>query len=297
MDFSILRCFVTVVDTSSFTAAADRLFISQPALSGKIKKLEQELGVQLLERTTRHISLTDKGEIFYRHALSILQAEQGLLQELGIPLRSLTGHLNIWYSPMVVHEIAGLFAHLSKAFPLISIDYSQEDSEEIVFSTNPDYDFAFIPQYIFANNAQLQYIQIMEAQYCAVLPVSHPLSGEDSLRIEDLKGLTLLLIGTPGMRTLEDSMVSALRKEGGNPSRIKYSKNRFSLEIMVAAGSGYAILPSNMAQYAPKDLCYIPINDFPIEADRVCVWRKDNNNPILPAIIKEIHAWKRTLLK
>ena len=295
MDFSSLKCFVTIVDTGSFSAAASQLFLSQPTLSGKVKRLEEELGVQLLNRTTRHIALTECGKKLYRHAVLILEEEQRMLQDMGIPQGGLAGHLEIWYSPMVAREITGLFAHLTRVFPKVVIQCSQDDSIDIHFSADTQYDLAFLPGGNMEFDQHLNSMCIMESQYCAVLPVTHRLAGRNTVSIHDLKGLTLLQIGTPGMKNMETSMLSALRSGGGAPKEIQYSRNHSSLEVMVSTGIGYAILPSNMAVYAPKDLCYIPINDFPINSDRLCFWREDNPNPILPAVLREISVWKKEL--
>ena len=72
MELRSLRYFVEVVRQKSYTAAAQKLFVTQPTLSRQVTDLEEELGQVLLERTTRRIVLTEKGSLFYRRAVSIL---------------------------------------------------------------------------------------------------------------------------------------------------------------------------------------------------------------------------------
>ena len=85
--FEDLQAFVAVVETGSFTAAADRLDTAKSAVSRRISALEQRLGVQLLRRTTRQLKVTDSGQNFYQHSARILadldEAEAALLQEHG----------------------------------------------------------------------------------------------------------------------------------------------------------------------------------------------------------------------
>src|SRR3954452_17737690 len=79
--FADLRYFVAVAEELSFTRAAARLYVAQQALSAQVRQLERELGVQLLERTTRRIQLTEAGVVFLRHARSLLAAADAAVDE------------------------------------------------------------------------------------------------------------------------------------------------------------------------------------------------------------------------
>lgn len=84
MDMMSLQCFVALVDTERFTAAAELMFMSQPSFSRRIKELEAELGLLLVERSTRRIRITEAGKIVYRYACNILQEERRMRDELKI---------------------------------------------------------------------------------------------------------------------------------------------------------------------------------------------------------------------
>ena len=72
MELRQLTYFIAISDAQSFTRAAEKLFISQPALTGQINSLESELGMKLLERTNKSVRLTPAGEVFYKHATQVL---------------------------------------------------------------------------------------------------------------------------------------------------------------------------------------------------------------------------------
>ncbi|MCI6698826.1 MAG: LysR family transcriptional regulator [Lachnospiraceae bacterium] len=83
MDMKQLRSFVEVARLRQFTEASNRVHLSQPAVSTQIRALERELGVDLLERTTKRVTLTEKGELFYSYALRMLELEQTALEKLS----------------------------------------------------------------------------------------------------------------------------------------------------------------------------------------------------------------------
>ncbi len=106
MDFRILRYFLTVAKEQSFTKAAEQLHITQPTLSRQLAALEEELGVELLVRSGRHITLTDQGILFKRRALEILDLEEKNLEELkgaGYPV-SIEGAERYWREDLLVQR-------------------------------------------------------------------------------------------------------------------------------------------------------------------------------------------------
>lgn len=126
--FEDLQTFVAVVETGSFTAAADRLGAAKSAVSRRIAALEERLGVQLLRRTTRRISLTNTGESFYHHSARILadleEAESAVAQEHG----ELRGTLKVAL-PMSfgLRHMSGPIADFSRLHPRVNFDLDLND--------------------------------------------------------------------------------------------------------------------------------------------------------------------------
>jgi DNA-binding transcriptional LysR family regulator len=126
--FEELRAFVAVVETGSFTAAADRLDAAKSAVSRRVSALEERLGVQLLRRTTRRMNLTDTGRSFYERSARILadldEAEAAVSQEHG----ELRGKLRLAL-PMsfTVHHMGGVIADFSQQHPRVKFDLELND--------------------------------------------------------------------------------------------------------------------------------------------------------------------------
>ena len=130
-----LKYLLAVAECSSFTRAAESLFVSQPALSQQIKQLEEQVGVQLLERSGRHVHLTDAGELYVRHverALAEINAASVALDDLSQLSR---GHVSLALTPITDYLTADLIQEFISQHPNISLDIkemAQHDVEEAV---------------------------------------------------------------------------------------------------------------------------------------------------------------------
>jgi DNA-binding transcriptional LysR family regulator len=126
--FDELEAFVTVVETGSFTAAADRLGAAKSAISRRVSALEDRLGVQLLRRTTRRLNLTDTGRSFYEHSARILadldEAEAAVLQEHGELRGTLKVALPLSFG---VRHMAGPIAEFAALHPRVHFDLDLND--------------------------------------------------------------------------------------------------------------------------------------------------------------------------
>jgi LysR family cyn operon transcriptional activator len=130
-----LRYLLAVAKHSSFTRAAESLFVSQPALSQQIKQLEAQIGIQLLERSGRNVHLTDAGEIYVHHvkrALAEINAAAQALDDLSDLTR---GSLNLGLTPITDYLTAPLIRDFITKYPRISlntIEMTQQQIEEAV---------------------------------------------------------------------------------------------------------------------------------------------------------------------
>tara|TARA_B100000676_G_C18043241_1_gene826347 strand:+ start:608 stop:1546 length:939 start_codon:yes stop_codon:yes gene_type:complete len=130
-----LKYLLAVAECSSFTRAAESLFVSQPALSQQIKQLEEQVGVQLLERSGRNVHLTDAGELYVRHverALAEINAASVALDDLSELSR---GHVSLALTPITDYLTASLIQEFMSQHPNISLDIkemTQHDVEEAV---------------------------------------------------------------------------------------------------------------------------------------------------------------------
>ena len=132
MKTEYLKSFTAVVESRSFSGAAKRLFLSQPAISTHIKQLEEELGMQLLTRSTKDIQLTEAGLIFYPYALRLLETEKEALCLLHGKESSLHGSVQIAASTVPANYIlADFIAYMNGKYPDIAYKVEEGDSADV----------------------------------------------------------------------------------------------------------------------------------------------------------------------
>lgn len=132
MEFRQLRYFVGIVETESFTRAAEVLFIAQPALSIQMRQLEEELGVQLLERHSRGVRPTDAGQIFLESARKIIAEIDGIKARAADSEIDLTDPVRLAVNPSVAPDIiARILTDAAEQFPDIPITLSEGTSDRI----------------------------------------------------------------------------------------------------------------------------------------------------------------------
>ncbi len=130
INLELIRCFTTVAECQSFTEAGERLHKSQSAVSIRIKKLEDILGRQLLQRTSRSVSLSDHGERFLPYAIRLLHLNEEAVGALQAP--DLRGRLRIGLVEyFVAQRLPGLIAELKRKFPAIELHFTLALSAEL----------------------------------------------------------------------------------------------------------------------------------------------------------------------
>jgi DNA-binding transcriptional LysR family regulator len=186
VDTRLLRAFVAVADELNFTRAAARLFIAQQALSAQIRQLEARLGVQLLERTTRKVSLTDAGEQLLPHAVATLAALDAGIGQLEAVRRAESATLRVGLSGTATVPLATatmrLFAERHPEVNLVVSNAGLNDPAAGLKEGTVDVAFVRPP---FLDDG-LSMVTVLTEERFAVLREDHPLAAREYVRPEDL---------------------------------------------------------------------------------------------------------------
>ncbi len=243
MELRQLRYLVALADERHFTRAAAREHIAQPALSQQIRRLEAEVGLALVERTTRRVALTAAGELLVARARRILAELDDAQAELSTLAGVKGGRLAVGaLHTMGPVDLSLLLASFHRAHPAIELTVREQSSEELAEMLRDDViDLAFLSVTERIQSRGLELRRLVTEELVAVLPRQHPLAKRDGVRLSELAGDPFVSFRS-GSR-LRELLESAAAGGGFEPRIALESNESRRIRSLVASGLGVAILP------------------------------------------------------
>ena len=229
LDFR-LKVFYTVAQTLNFNKAAEKLFISQPAVTKHIRELEQHFGITLFDRKHKRISLTNEGEIVKLYAQNIFDQYQKLDFELNLLKNKTAGILRIGASTTIAqYIIPPVLANFHKRFPDVSMNLYNANSHDIEHMLlTGSIDLGIVEG--INTNTDLKYLPYMKDEIVLVTSVNNKSLKKDTISIKDL-GKFPLIMREEGSGTF-DIIKNTLRKSGFDPTNLKIEMQLGSTEAI-----------------------------------------------------------------
>ena len=250
MELRQLRYLVALADERHFTRAAAREHIAQPALSQQIRRLEAEVGIALVERTTRRVAMTEAGELLVARARRILAELEAATDELGTLAGVKGGHLAVGaLHTMGPVDLSLLLAAFHRNHPAVELTVREQSSEELAEMLRVDViDLAFLSVTERIQSRGLQLHRLVSEELVAVFAPQHPLAGRESVALTELAGEPFISFRTGSrLRELQDS---ATAEAGFEPHIALESNESRRIRSLVSGGLGVAILPRSDADVA-----------------------------------------------
>jgi DNA-binding transcriptional LysR family regulator len=282
MDLRQLRYLVALAEERHFTRAAAREHIAQPALSQQIRRLEDEVGVALVERTTRSVSITDAGNLLVARARRVIAevdaADAELLALRGMERGRVTVGTMHTMGPI---DISLVLATFHQRHPAIELTVREESSEELAEMLRYDeLDLAFLSVTERVERHGLGLHQLVAEELVVVLPTDHRLARRRRLPMSELRDEEFISY-RPGAR-LRELLLTAGHQAGFEP-RIKLESNESErIRRLVARGMGVAILPRSDATAPGTEVSVAALTDPPLARDITLAWRQGRRHP--PAV-------------
>jgi LysR family transcriptional activator of glutamate synthase operon len=247
MELRQLRYLVALAEELNFTRAAANEHVAQPALSQQLRRLEQELGLALVERTTRHVALTEAGQLLVVRARRILAELEAIRSEMEAMRGVDTGHVMIGamhtMGPIDLSLALALFHQRHPRVGLTVREGSSEEMAEMLRVDELDLAFLSVTERIEAHGLGLH--QLVSEELVALLPPDHRLAGRP-VRMIDLAEEQFISF-RPGAR-LRELLFAAGREAGFEPHVALESNESRRVRRLVARGLGVAILPRSDAE-------------------------------------------------
>ena len=254
MELRQLRYLVTLDEERHFTRAAAREHIAQPALSQQIRRLEEEVGLPLVERTTRRVALTEAGESLVARARRVLAEVEAAQAELAALSGVQTGRVTVGVihtmGPVDVSLPLSIFHERHPAVELTVREQSSEELAELLRVDEIDLAFLSVTERIESHGLALR--QLVSEELVVMLPRAHRLSRRRRVRMAELAGEEFISYRT-GAR-LRELLISAGQQAGFEPRITLESNESRRIRRMVERGMGIAILPRSDAE-RPRGRC------------------------------------------
>jgi LysR family transcriptional regulator, hydrogen peroxide-inducible genes activator len=270
-----LRYLAAVADQRHFGRAAASCFVSQPTLSAQLKKLEQSLGVQLIERAPNNVCLTPAGEAIVARARHILEASDEIVALARNQRDPLAGRLAVALLPTIgPYLLPRVLPAIRKALPRLELrlyEYQTAPLLEKLLAGELDLGILALP----VEGGGLESRELYREPFLVALPERHALAGHDSVRVADLKGEPLLLLEDG--HCLRDQALEVCSRAGVRESQDFRATSLETLRQMVAAGAGVTLLPELAGRGAYRNARGVTLRPFvrPAPARTVgALWRK-----------------------
>src|SRR5215218_10403529 len=247
MELRQLRYLVALADERHFTRAAAREHIAQPALSQQIRRLEAEVGLALVERTTRRVAMTAAGELLVARARRILAEVDDAQAELGTLVGVKGGRLAVGaLHTMGPVDLSLLLASFHRNHPAVELTVREQSSEELAEMLREDViDLAFlsVPERIQSRGLELR--RLVTEELVAALPTDHSLAGREGVTLSELA--TDAFISFRVGSRLRELLQSGAAAAGFEPRITLESNESRRIRSLVSTGLGVAVLPRSDA--------------------------------------------------
>ncbi len=266
MDIKQMRYFIAIAEEKNITAAATRLHMSQPPLSMQLKQLEEELNVKLFERNGKTMDLTDKGQIFYKRALQLVNTVEEIKNEIQEVEEGTKGTLAVGLNTLSVSGFSDMLKAFHETYPLVTLKIVQNDSyylAEMVKSRAIEMAFVRLPLehrgFIFEHLVNEPFVFVCNER-------------KNKVTLKEISQLPLIIPSTEGLGSY-NIIHEAFSREKLHFTSIAECSDMHVLMEMVKSGMGTTIVPRSVLDvYGDGSLYSVPIEGSNLFSSLGVIW-------------------------
>lgn len=284
LDMSQVRSFVVVASELNFSRAARRLNITQPPLSRQIKLLEEELGVTLLERTSRRVVLTPAGMTFLAEAQKLLDQSNAAVVATRRAARGSAGSVRIAFVGATTYSfLPKLIAKSRTSAPQIELELVQMETIEQLQAINSSHVDLGLSRPLTGPH-HLESLCVAREPMMLAIPRAHPLAAKRRPALEMLDDEPFIMFSAQA-KYLHEKLTKLLADRTITPRIVQHMTHSQAILSLVSAGIGLAIVPADTQNACFDDVVFRPM-DLKEEcvAELHAIWSPDNRNSLLPEI-------------
>ncbi len=277
MDVRQLRYFCAIAEEGQISRAAKRLHIAQPPLSQQLKQLEEELGVNLVERNTRHLALTEAGHQFYQRAtqiISLMQTAANEVRDIGL---GLSGTLSIGSLPAVgARYVPDRIRQFHESFPEIRFRWREGNTYRMLELLEKDLvEVAMVRLPVPMGNYESKLI-LTEPWVVASSATDSRWHQRRTVRLQELSNVPLILMHRQEGIFCHDMAVNEMESRGISANIVCESDNISAILSLVERGVGLAVLPESTLSIRPRDDFHcMSVSDCELRSSVALIWKKN----------------------
>jgi LysR family hydrogen peroxide-inducible transcriptional activator len=289
MNLKDLKYLVALADTGHFGKAAQRTFVSQPTLSAQLKKLEEFLGVKLVERQPKNVQLTEVGKQIVVRARRMLDEGDEIIALARSNTDPFAGKLKIGLIPTIgPYLLPRVMQKLRKAVPHLGLMLYEYQTEELLKRLRDgEIDLGIVALPIAQDGLESR--RLYQEAFTVALPNHHPLAAKNTIKVQDLKGQTLLLLEDG--HCLRDQALEVCSRVDVREAEDYRATSLETLRQMVVAGLGITLLPEMAVESSFGSQRGLTIRQFakPAPSRTVgAVWRKSSTREAAIAAVCDV---------
>ena len=290
MNFRDLEYLVSVAELGHFGQAAARCHVSQSALSLQLQKLEAELGVQLIERTSRRVVVAPSGRPLVERARSILQARQELLDDAAVEIGRMPATITLDLIPTIApYQLGPILKSMKQTYPGTTLRIVEDITQNLVQATaRGELDAAIIATA--TNDSLIAETELARDELLLTVDRRHPLAKQDQVVPKQLEKETMLLLKDG--HCLSDQAIGFCNANSAAVTPVSIAASIETLKAMVCAGMGVTLIPRMAMDASPPDKClvFLPLKPAPSRTIRVITRKTSRLGPLLAAALKSAVA-------
>jgi DNA-binding transcriptional LysR family regulator len=282
-----IKYFLVLAEELHFWNSAEKLFLTQSALSRQIKALENELGVQLFERSKRTVKLTQTGAFLKEQWLRMMEEIDRMHRQAKNIHEGTVGLVSIAYPGSIAYGfLPALISAIANSLPEVKLELVEPTDvsvEQMLLNHQLDLALRRDP----AENPALKSANLYSEHFSLIVPENHPLHQQNFKSLADMKSEKFILSGLNNKTYYVASLRQLFREYNFEPNVHIESDFGAMVLSLVARGLGVSIMPSSYASSAPAGVRFISL---PQKTNLYAAWRKDDNNPVLKNVLAIVRS-------
>lgn len=262
MNFKHLKTFIEVANCQSFSLAAARLHTVQSAISRHINALEEELGIRLLERNTRHVALTKSGEVYLTHAKAIMAHCEQAKHDAQLVDQGKQGVLRIGYlSSACAHFLPSMLRRFNKFAPNVDVQiFEMTAAQQLSAFVDGSIDIGFSRTVDYGYEGLIKHKHLSNDPIYLVINDSHPLARKSEVSLSDLIPFPLTLFARDQAIGLFDTLISVFHQQDIKPKVHSEPVSMQALLTQIASSQSVALVPGCVRNLQTQQCRFIPLD-------------------------------------